>query len=350
MDNFAIDGRQIGPEYKPYIIAEMSGNHNQSLDRALKIIDAIVESGADAVKLQTYKPETMTLDLKEGDFYISDKENLWYGKSLYDLYAIASTPWEWTAQLFEYCKKKNITIFSTPFDETAVDFLEQFDPPCYKIASFENVHLPLIKRAAQTGKPLIISTGLTTLADIELAVKTARNAGCKELMLMHCNSGYPSLIEEANIRTINHMQQMFNCPVGYSDHTPGIGAAVASVALGAVAIEKHVTLKREEKTVDVDFSLTPQELKLLVDETKRAHTALGKVSYGVLKQEEGSRIFKRSLYITKDIKAGEQLTQDNVAIVRPGFGLHAKHYTDVLGRSVSKDVKRGTRMSWQMLA
>ncbi len=332
---------------KPFIIAEMSGNHNQSLERALAIIDAIADTGVDAIKLQTYTADTMTIPVNSGDFLIEDKKSLWHGKNLHDLYQEAYTPWEWHKQIFDRCQEKGIVCFSTPFDETSVDFLETLKVPMYKIASFENTHLPLIKKVAQTGRPMIISTGMATLSDLEDMVKTAKDNGCTDLTLLKCTSTYPATPENSNLLTIPHLRKLFDVKVGLSDHTLGIGAAVASVALGANVIEKHVTLSRAEGGVDAAFSMEPHEMKQLVDEVKMAALALGKVHYGVSsKQEEKSKAFRRSIYAIKDIKKGEKLTENNIRIIRPGNGLAPKYYDQILNRVVASDIANGTAMNW----
>tara|TARA_B100000427_G_scaffold128082_1_gene106568 strand:+ start:4369 stop:5394 length:1026 start_codon:yes stop_codon:yes gene_type:complete len=336
--------------YHPFIIAEMSGNHNQSLERALKIVDAIAETGVDALKLQTYTADTMTIPVNTEDFLIEDKKSLWHGKNLHDLYQEAYTPWEWHKQLFDRCKEKGMICFSTPFDETAVDFLESLNVPMYKIASFENNHLPLIKRVAQTGKPIIISTGMATLSNLEDMVKTAKDNGCSDLTLLKCTSTYPASPENSNLLTIPHLARLFDVKVGLSDHTLGIGAAIASVALGAKVIEKHVTLSRAEGGVDAAFSMEPHEMKQLVDEVKTASLALGNVHYGVSsKQEEKSKVFKRSIYAIKDIKKGDKLTQNNIRIIRPGNGLAPKYYEQIINRVVVSDIAKGTAMNWSYI-
>lgn len=339
----------IGPDHEPFIIAEMSGNHNGELDRALAIVDAVARTGAQAVKLQTYTAETMTLDINEGDFRIEDPASPWHGYSLYDLYEKAHTPWEWHKAIFERAKQHGMLCFSSPFDATAVDFLEELDAPLYKIASFECVDIPLIRKVASTGKPMIISTGMATPEDIDLAVRTAKEAGAGDVMILKCTSSYPATPENSNLRTIPNMRDAFGVSVGLSDHTLGIGAAVAAVAFGAVAIEKHVTLKREEGGVDADFSLEPHELKALVDETRRAWQALGQVHYGRTGSEEGSKAFRRSLYVCKPLKAGDVLDETNLRAIRPGFGLPPKYYDMLLGKRVNQDVQRGTPMSWDLL-
>jgi len=344
-----IDTRQIGTSEKPFIIAEMSGNHNQSIDRALEIVEAAAKAGAHGLKIQTYTPDTMTLDLDEGEFHISDPDSLWAGKSLYELYGEAYTPWEWHKPIFDRARELGIIPFSTPFDDTAVDFLETLDVPCYKIASFENTDLPLIRRVAGTGKPLIISTGMATIAELDETVRAAREAGCKDLVLLKCTSTYPATADNTNILTIPHMRELFDCEVGLSDHTMGIGVSVASIALGATVIEKHFTLSRADGGVDSAFSMEPAEMAQLVTETERAWQALGKVTYGTTQSEEKSRIFSRSLYITHDLKAGEVLTRENVRAIRPGHGLPPKYINDVLGKKVCLDLKKGTPVRWNLI-
>ncbi|MGL4496502.1 MAG: pseudaminic acid synthase, partial [Beijerinckiaceae bacterium] len=320
MKSIAIAGRAIGLEHRPYLIAEMSGNHNQSLDRALEIVDAAAASGADAIKLQTYTAETMTLDVSLPGFVIDDPKSLWHGRQLYDLYNEAHTPWEWHKPIMERAAAHDMHCFSTPFDDTAVDFLETLGAPAYKIASFECTDLPLIRKVAATGKPMIISTGMATLAEIDEAVRAARSAGCQDLVLLKCTSTYPATPENTHVRTIPHLSQAFQCAVGLSDHTMGCGAAVAAVALGACLIEKHFTLARADGGVDSAFSLEPAEFRQLRTDTERAWQSLGDIRYGTQSAEEGSRVFRRSLYISADVKAGEPLTSRNVRIIRPGFG------------------------------
>ena len=349
MMEIRIQGRAVSNNSPPFVIAEMSGNHNQSFERAMAIVEAIARSGVHALKLQTYTADTMTLDVREGEFFISDPKSLWRGHSLYELYQKACTPWEWHEPIFRRCRELGLIVFSTPFDHTAVDFLERLEVPCYKIASFENIDLPLIRRVAETGKPLILSTGMASLAEIEEAVFVARAAGCRELLLLKCTSSYPASPEHSHLVTIPHMRSMFGCPVGLSDHTLGIGAAVASVALGGVAIEKHVTLKRSDGGVDADFSLEPDEFASLVNETRRAWQALGSVTYGVLDEERPSLIFRRSLYVAQDMKAGERFTAETLRIVRPGMGLPPKFYDVLIGRSIAKNVKKGTAVTWELV-
>ncbi|RJP85622.1 MAG: pseudaminic acid synthase [Desulfobacteraceae bacterium] len=344
-----IFNKTVSLETEPFIIAEMSGNHNQSLDRALAIVDAAAECGAHAIKIQTYTADTMTLDIDSGEFYISDPGSLWKGKSLYQLYQEAHTPWEWHRPIFDRAREKGLIAFSTPFDETAVDFLETLDAPCYKIASFENTDIPLIRKVAATGKPMIISTGMATIAELDETVREARAAGCRDIILLKCTSSYPATPENSNLLTIPHMRDLFDCPVGLSDHTPGIGAAVASVALGACVIEKHFTLDRADGGVDADFSLEPDEMAALVTESKRAWQSLGKIQYGPTEAEKKSLVFRRSLYIAKDLKAGDVLTRENVRCIRPGYGLAPKYLDVILGKQVRKEVKRGTPVDWGMV-
>lgn len=334
---------------KPFIIAEMSGNHNQSLERALAIVDAAAAAGVDAIKIQTYTADTMTLDIDTGEFFIADKDSLWKGESLYHLYEKAHTPWEWHKPIFVRCKEHGIMGFSTPFDDTSVDFLEELGVPCYKIASFENVDLPLIRKVARTGKPIIASTGMTTVSELADLVQTARDNGCTDLTLLKCTSSYPSSPEGTNLRTIPHMRELFGCDVGLSDHTLGVGVAVASVALGATVIEKHFTLSRADGGVDAAFSLEPDEMAQLVRECRAAALAMGEVRYKMAEQEKKSLQFRRSLYIAEDMRAGDVLTEKNLRRIRPGHGLSPKHYDALLGRQVKCDVKRGTPVSWALV-
>lgn len=345
---FKIANKPIGVDAPPFVIAEMSGNHNQSLERALEIVEAAAKTGAHALKIQTYTPDTMTLDLDEREFHISDPKSLWAGTSLYKLYAQAYTPWEWHDAIFKRAKKLGIIAFSTPFDDTAVDFLESLDVPCYKIASFENTDLPLIRRVAATGKPMIISTGMASIAELDDTVRAARQSGCKDLILLKCTSTYPATADNTNILTIPHMRELFGCEVGLSDHTMGVGVSVASVALGATVIEKHFTLNRADGGVDSAFSMEPAEMSQLVVETERAWQALGQVSYGATAAEQKSIVFRRSLYVVKDLQAGDVLTQDNVKAIRPGLGLPTKYIEQVLGKSVKRAVPRGTAVIWDM--
>jgi pseudaminic acid synthase len=342
--------RTIGEGHPPFIVAEMSGNHNQSLDRAFEIVDAAAEAGAHALKIQTYTADTMTLDLEEGEFFISNPNSLWKGKSLYELYEEAYTPWEWHKPIFDRCKEHGMIGFSSPFDSTAVDFLEELDVPVYKIASFENTDIPLIKKVAATGKPIIISTGMATISELDETVRAVRGLGCEDLILLKCTSTYPASPENTNILTIPHMQDLFHCQVGLSDHTRGIGVSLASVAMGAMLIEKHFTLRRSDGGVDSAFSIEPDELKALVTETERAWKSLGKISYGATNVEYENSIFRRSLYVVKDVSKGDFLTQENLRAIRPGLGLPPKYFQTLLGKSVNRDVKRGTPVSWDILA
>lgn len=344
-----IAGRLIGREAPPFIIAEMSGNHNRSLDRALAIVEAAAAAGAHALKIQTYTADTMTLDCSEGDFFISDPNSLWQGKSLYALYQEAHTPWDWHKPIFARATELGMIAFSTPFDDTAVDFLESLDVPCYKIASFENTDLPLIRKVAATGKPMIISTGMASLAELDETVCAARGAGCRNLILLKCTSTYPASPENTNLRTIPHLRELFDCETGLSDHTMGIGAAIASVALGASVIEKHFTLDRAEGGVDSAFSLEPAEMHDLVQETLHAWQAMGQVNYGSTPAEENSRCFRRSIYACTDIAAGETLSRKNIRIIRPGFGLAPKFLDLCLGRQARSLIKKGTPISWGIL-
>jgi len=342
--------KRIGLKQAPFIIAEMSGNHNQSLERALEIIEAAATSGVHAIKLQTYTADTMTLDLAEGEFFIDDPNSLWKGNSLHTLYEKAHTPWEWHGPIFERARQLGLIAFSSPFDETAVDFLESLDVPCYKIASFENTDIPLIKKVAATGKPMIISTGMATVAELDETVRTVRATGCKDLVLLKCTSTYPTTPENSNLLTIPHMRELFNCEVGLSDHTMGIGASVAAVALGATVIEKHFTLDRSDGGVDSTFSLEPAELAQLVIETERAWQALGRVVYGPTKAEKRAVMQRRSIYVAKDLKAGEVLTKENLRCIRPAYGLAPRHYERLLGKTVRCDVKKGTPMRWDLIS
>lgn len=344
-----ISGRWVGAEHPPLIIAEMSGNHNQSLERALEIVDAVAKTGAHALKIQTYTPDTMTLNLCEREFMINDANSLWAGSSLYDLYKEAYTPWDWHKPIFDRARSHGLIPFSTPFDQTSVQFLEELNVPCYKIASFENTDLPLIRLVAATGKPLIISTGMASLAELDELVRTAREAGCRDLILLKCTSNYPATAENTNILTIPHMRDLFDCEIGLSDHTMGLGVSVGAVALGATVIEKHFTLNRADGGVDSVFSLEPSEMLQLTIETERAWQALGKISYGPTASEEKSRQFRRSLYIVEPLKAGQVLTRDNVRAIRPGLGLPTKYFERLLGKTIKKDAAYGTPVTWDLL-
>lgn len=336
----------IAANSPPFVIAEMSGNHNQSLERALAIVEAAAKSGAHALKLQTYTAETMTLDIAEGEFFIEDANSLWQGRSLYELYQEAHTPWEWHRPIFERCRELGLICFSTPFDETAVDFLESLDAPAYKIASFENTDLPLIRKVAATGKPMIISTGMASVAELDETVRTAREGGCGELILLKCTSTYPASPENTNILTIPHMRELFGCQVGLSDHTMGLGVSVAAVALGATVLEKHFTLRRADGGVDSAFSLEPEELAALVRESKRAWQGLGGVQYGPTEREKTSLLHRRSLYVVRDMCAGELFTKDNLRAIRPGLGLPPKYLETVLGKQAKTPLGKGTPLTW----
>ena len=345
----AIGQRVIGPNHPPFLIAEMSGNHGNSLDKALQLVDAAADSGATGFKLQTYKPDTMTLELTGGDFVISDPKSLWNGRTLFDLYVEAQTPWEWHAPIFERAKKRGMIPFSTPFDESAVDFLETLNTQCYKIASFEITDLELIARVAKTQKPLIISTGMASLEEISDAVSIARVSGCPDIILLKCVSAYPAPASEINLSTIGHMSETFDCMVGLSDHTLGIGVAVGAVALGAVVIEKHFTLNRGDGGVDSAFSLEPEEFRSMAEEVAKVQTAIGRVTYGVNSSEVQSLKFRRSLYIAEDIEPGDVFTEKNVRAIRPGYGLHPKFAKLFYGKRVKNLIRKGTPLSWDHL-
>lgn len=327
----------------------MSGNHNQSLNRALTIVKAVADAGAHALKLQTYTADSLTIDHKGGLFDIQDENSLWKGRNLYELYQEASTPYEWHKPIMDYATSLGLLCFSTPFDEEAVDFLETLNVPAYKIASFENNHIPLIKKVAHTGKPVIVSTGISTLSDIELLVDTLKSTGCNDFVLLKCTSTYPATPENTNIATIPDMRKLFNCEVGLSDHTLGIGVSVAAVAFGATVIEKHFCLNRADGGVDSAFSMEPHEMKLLVEETAKAQQAIGKVTYEITKAEEKSVNFKRSIYVVEDIKAGEMFSIKNIKIIRPGDGLQPKHIDQIIGKIAKQDLAKGTPFTFNML-
>ncbi len=347
---FKINGRKIGPGEKPFIIAEMSGNHNQSIERAFALIEAAAKAGVDALKIQTYTADTMTLDIQDGDFAITDKDSLWAGYTLHKLYSEAYTPWEWHKSIFNKCAELGIIGFSTPFDPTAVDFLETLNVPLYKVASFEVTDLPLIEKIAKTGKPMIISTGMASIEEIQEAYETAVKNGCPNVVLLKCTSSYPASPLNSNVSTIPHMRELFKCQIGLSDHTMGVGCAVAAVAMGATVLEKHFTLKRSDGGVDSAFSLEPAELASLVIEVERAQQSIGVVTYGASQSEKASLAYRRSLYIAQDLKAGDVLTEENLRIVRPGFGLAPKYYKSLLGRHVLNSVKKGTPASWDLIS
>ncbi|HUC92019.1 MAG TPA: pseudaminic acid synthase [Paenibacillus sp.] len=348
-DELRIADRLVGKGHKPFLIAEMSGNHNHSLERALAIVDAAAEAGADALKLQTYTADTMTLDIHEGDFFISDADNPWQGASLYKLYQEAYTPWEWHEPIFERCRERGLIAFSTPFDASAVDFLESLNVPAYKIASFENTDIPLIRKVAATGKPVIISTGMASVAELDETVRAAREAGCTNLVLLKCTSTYPASPANSNLATIPHMERLFQCQIGLSDHTMGVGTAVASVVMGATVIEKHFTLSRAEGGVDAAFSLEPHEFKALSIETERAWQSIGSIVYGATQAEQSSMKHRRSLYVAEDIKAGQLFTGQNVRAIRPGYGLPPKYADQIMGKRAKADIRKGTPLSWDLL-
>jgi pseudaminic acid synthase len=343
-----INGRPIGPGHPAYIIAEMSANHGQSFEQAVKIIEAAKDAGADAIKLQTYTPDTLTLDCDNDYFRI--KDTLWHGRTLYDLYREACTPWEWQPKLKQVADELKLDLFATPFDDSAVEFLERMKVPAHKIASFESCDIALLRKVAGTGKPIIASTGMARLGEIDELVRTVRESGCRELALLKCTSAYPALPEEMNLRTIPHLAQAFAVPVGLSDHTLGAVAPVVAVTLGASIIEKHFTLSRAFAGPDGAFSLEPHEFKTMVEGVRTAERALGKVFYGMNPAEAKSRVFRRSLFVVNDIKTGELFTPHNVRSIRPGYGLHTRHLEEILGRAASRDVQRGTPLAWDMVA
>lgn len=344
-----IGNRLVGEGHPPLVVAELSGNHNQSLENALKLLEAAAKAGVEAVKIQTYTADTLTIDADTEDFMIKGEGSIFDGYKLYDLYEKAYTPWEWHQPLFERSRELGLICFSTPFDDTAVDYLENLAAPCYKIASFENNYLPLLRKVAQTGKPVIMSTGMATLESLDLAVKTLRENGCKDLILLKCTSAYPAEPTDANLLTIPNMRDLFQCQVGLSDHTLGLGVAVAAVPLGAVLIEKHFTMARDDGGVDAAFSLEPAEIGALVKESERAWQALGQVSYGPTDNEVPSQVGRRSIYIAKDVQAGEVLTSENLRIIRPGYGLDPRYYDLLLGKKVRVAAKKGTAMRWDLV-
>ena len=344
-----INNKKISLNCKPFIIAEMSGNHNQSLEKALEIVEKAHEIGADAIKIQTYTPDTITIKSNMKDFIVHNKLHLWKGKTLHQLYGEAYTPWDWHKKIFDKANSLGITIFSSPFDDTAVDFLEKLNVPCYKIASFEITDTNLIKRCALTKKPIIISTGMASLSEIDQAVRVAKNSGCVNIILLKCTSNYPANPSDSNLSTIRHMRELFNCEVGLSDHTKGIGAAIASIPLGATVIEKHFKLSKYEKGVDGEFSLDPIEFKSLVEESRVAWQSIGKIKYGPVDNEKNYLQYRRSLYVTQDMRKGEKFTKKNLKSIRPGLGLPVQNYEIIIGRKSSKAIKAGTALSWKLV-
>lgn len=350
MKPFQIGNRWIGQNHSPFIIAEMSGNHNQSIDRALKLVKAAADAGAHALKLQTYTADTITINHRGGLFDINDEKSLWYGKNLYELYQEAHTPWEWHKEIFDYANSLGLLAFSSPFDETAVDFLEELNVPAYKIASFESNHFPLLKKVAQTGKPILISSGASKLNELYESIQFLKSNGAKEIVVFKCTSTYPATPENTNVNTIPVLQSIFqDCVIGLSDHTMGIGASIASVALGARVIEKHFTLSRADGGVDSAFSLEPEELKSLVVESERAFLSLGDIQLNTQKAETTSLNFKRSIYVVKNIKKGEKFSLENIRVIRPGDGLKPKYFSEILGKVAKKDIQRGTPLVSNLL-
>ncbi len=344
-----IGKQKVGPKFKPFIIAEMSGNHNQSLNKAIKIVETAAKCGADAIKLQTYTADTITINKNDNEFMIKDKKSLWYGKSLYELYDEAHTPWEWHESIFKCAKENNIICFSSVFDESSVDFLEKLDTPAYKIASFENNHIPLIQKVATCNKPIIISTGMASIDDIDDLVGCLPYELLSKLILLKCTSNYPATAGNSNLLTIPHMQEKYNCQVGLSDHTIGNGTSIAAVALGATVIEKHFTLDRSEEGVDSAFSMEPAELKLLVSEAKAAWHSLGSIHYGPTVEEKNSLVYRRSIYAKRDLKKGDILTKQNISVIRPGLGIKPKHYNQLIGVKINCDIKMGTPLNWSLI-
>jgi pseudaminic acid synthase len=348
MTQIKIGNRSVGMGQPVYVVAELSANHNHDFDQAARIIQAAKQAGADAVKLQTYTPDTITIRCDRPEFRIEG--TIWNGRSLYELYGEAYTPWEWQPRLKQVANDLGLDLFSSPFDATAVDFLEQMHVPAHKLASFELVDIPLIQKMARTGKPLIMSTGMATLEEIQEAVQAARNAGAEQIALLKCTSAYPAAPEEMNLRTIPELSRRFGVPVGLSDHTMGIEAPVAAVALGACIIEKHLTVSRSEPGPDSAFSLEPQEFAAMVKAVRIAEQALGEVHFGCSAKEASSRIFRRSLFVVQDVKCGELLTAENVRAIRPGHGLHTRHLSEILGRRAACDIARGTPLSWELVS
>ncbi len=344
MKNIQIAHHTVGENHKPFIIAEMSGNHNQSLERALEIVDAAAKTGVQAIKLQTYTADTITM---ENVFTINDKNSLWQGKDLHTLYKEAYTPWEWHAKIFDRAKEKGMLCFSSPFDESSVDFLESLEVPCYKIASFENTHHPLLRKVAQTGKPVIMSTGVSSFEDIKKSVEVLKKSGCTQLVILKCTSTYPASPENTNILTIPDMKEKFDCLVGLSDHTMGIGVSIGAVALGACVLEKHFTLRRADGGVDSTFSMEPEEMKMLVEESEKAWLGRGKVSYELTEKEKSSLIFKRSIYVSENVEEGTIITEKNIRVIRPAMGLAPKYYFEILGKKFNKKLDKGTPLKME---
>lgn len=349
MNDVKIGNYTIGAGHPPFIIAEMSGNHNQSLERAMQLVEAAAKSGVHALKLQTSTPDGLTLNINKPDFIIDDPASPWYGRQLYELYQEATTPWEWHKDIFNRCKELGLIAFSSPFEIGAVDFLEELEVPCYKIASFELVDIPLIRKVAATGKPIIMSTGMASVADIQAAIDAAKSVGNEQIILLKCTSSYPATASDANLATIPHLRDMFGYQVGLSDHTLGIGVACAAAALGATVIEKHFTLDRNDGGVDSSFSLEPHEFELLVTESERASVSLGQIKYSGSATEQKSLKFRRSLYISQDLKKGDVLTSENLKIVRPGYGLAPKNIDILLGMTINQDIPAGTAMKWEYI-
>ncbi len=348
MQKIKIARTEIGDGCKPFIVAELSGNHQQDYALAERMIEAAADAGADAIKLQTYTPETMTLNLHSDDFMVNEKNSLWEGESLYELYGKASTPWEWHKPLFDKANLLGMVAFSSPFDETAVDFLETLDVPCYKIASFENNDLPLIKKVATTGKPVIVSTGMASESEIQELMATIRDTGNEQIILLKCTSNYPADASDSNLATIDHMRNTYNCLVGLSDHSNGISVSLAGVALGACLVEKHFVLERQQGGVDAAFSLEPDELHDLVTETEKVAAAIGTIQYGGSENEQKSKKYRRSIYCSHQIQMGEMLTEDNIRIIRPGLGLAPKYYAQILGKKATQNISRGTAIHWDL--
>ncbi len=348
-ENIYIEHIEISEACKPFIIAELSGNHQQDYHLAEQLIEAAASAGADAIKLQTYTPDTMTLNLETEDFMVNEEGSLWQGESLYSLYAKAATPWEWHQPLFEKARSLGMLAFSSPFDDSAVDFLETLHVPCYKIASFENTDLPLIKKVAQTGKPVIVSTGMASEQEIEELLSTIYSTGNQQVILLKCTSNYPADVSDSNLLSISDMQKKFNCLTGLSDHTRGISVALASVALGSCVIEKHLVLDRQAGGVDAEFSLEPDELAQLVQETEVVWRAMGKVQYGGTENEQLSKKYRRSVYCSEDIKKGAKLSAQNIRIIRPGFGLEPKYYEQLIGKQARQNIPEGMPITWELL-